>query len=100
MENIKVNIRKPLYGNYVYIRGSIVEKAIRLGLRLEITVPNGTAEVDPVKWRDTGKMMKKVFKFKDNPMILYGNSVPVPLPKSIEKGEVVKKENEKQLKLI
>lgn len=99
MEKIKVNIKKPLYGNYVYIRGSIVEKAIRLGLGLQITVPNGTATVDPLKWRNTGRIMKKVFKFKDNPMILYGNNVPVPLP-NVVKGEVVKKENEKQLKLL
>lgn len=87
---IKVNIRKPLFSNYVYIRASTVERAIRLGEKMQVTVPNGTAIVDPVEWKKTAKVMHKVFKFADNPMVLYGNNVKVPLPQALVKGEVVK----------
>ena len=105
---IKVNIRKPLYGNFCYIRSSVVDKAIREGQEMQVTVPNGTAIMDPVRWKETGKIMKKVFKYKDTPMILYGNFVRVPLPQPTEKKETVKKEivveevqvSEKQLKLF
>lgn len=102
MNKIKFNIRKPLYGNYVYLRGSMVEKAIRLGLQLEIKIPNGKAVMDPKKWKETGKMMKKVFKYKETPMILYGNWVNIPAPaiKAIEEKPKKKKEKNKQLGLL
>jgi hypothetical protein len=76
---VKFNIKKPLYGNYVYLRGSIVEKAIRTGAMLEVTIPTGKMVVDPKVWRDTGKMIKKVFRYKDNPMVMYGNWVKIPI---------------------
>lgn len=69
-----------------------MEKAIRLGVKLEITIPSGKATVDPVEWKKEGKIMKKVFKFADNPMILYGNWVPVPYVE--KKGKVVKTKEE------
>ena len=87
---IAINIRKPLYGNYVYLRASTVERAIRLGEKMQITVPNGVAIMDPVQWKATGKVMHKVFKFKDKPMVLIGNTVNVPLPQALVKGKVVK----------
>ena len=99
MENIKVNIRKPLYGNFVYINSSVIDRAIRLGVKMEVTVPNGTAIVDPVKWKAEGKVMRKVFKFADNPMILIGGTVPVPLPQALVKGEIINI-NPNQLKLF
>jgi hypothetical protein len=100
MEIIKVNIRKPLYGNFCYINAKIVNSAIRKGALLEITVPNGTAQVNPQKWKDTGKVMSKVFKFVDNPMILYGNHVPVPLPLSNIQGKIEENTNLNQLTLF
>ena len=96
---INVNIRKPMYGNYVFIRASTVERAIRLGEKMQVTVPNGTAIVDPVKWKAEGKVMRKVFKFADNPMILIGGTVPVPLPQALVKGEIINI-SPKQLKLF
>lgn len=85
MKTIKVNIRKPLYGAFVYVDARLVEKAIREKALLEIAIPQGRGIVDPIEWKKTGKIMKKVFKFPENPMILYGNSVPLPSVK----GEVV-----------
>ena len=98
---IIVNIRKPLYGNFCYIRATVVDRAIRLGEKMQITVPNGTAIVDPAKWKESAKIMHKVFKFEDAPMCLYGNHVPVPLPKAVAvvRGEVVEV-SPSQLKLF
>ena len=100
MEIIKVNIRKPLYGNFCYINATIVNNAIRRGAKLEITVPNGTAQVNPQKWKDSAKVMRKVFKFVDNPMILYGNHVPVPLLSSKIQGKIEKNTDLNQLTLF
>lgn len=86
METIKVNIKKPMYGNHVYINAAVVEKAIRLCVKLEIIVPAGRAIVDPNEWKAKKDWMKKVFKFKDRPMLLYGGNVPIPMPKT--KGEI------------
>ncbi len=85
MKLVTVDIRKPLYGNYVYINGNVVDRAISAGAMMEVVIPSGRAIVDPVKWKTEGKIMKKVFKFKNNPMILYGGWVNVP---SI-KGEII-----------
>jgi len=91
MENIVVKIRKPLYGTFCYIRGSIVEQAIREKKNLKITIPQGSAIMDPNDWKKKCRMMKKVFKFERSPMILYGNYVKVPMlemPKEKTKEEV------------
>ncbi len=85
MEVIKINFRKPLYDNFINLNGAIVEKAIRERKMLDITVPNGTAIVDPNEWKRTCKISKKVYKYKDRPMILYGNNVPIPVPKKAAK---------------
>jgi len=98
MKTITITIKKPLYGTYVYLNGNIVDRAIRTSSMLEIEIPRGKAIVDPVKWKANGKVMKKVFKFPDNPMILYGGNVPL----SNDKGKIVNSqiENNRQQKLI
>lgn len=72
---IKVNIKKPLYGNMVYIRDSILRNAIFKGENIELKIPSGTKIIDPRVWLNSGKRMQKVFNFPDRPMILYGNYV-------------------------
>lgn len=74
---IEVNIQKPLYGTFCYIRDIYIEKAIKYRCSLRVTIPQGTADVDPKWWRDTGKLMKKVFNDPVHPMILYGNHLPI-----------------------
>ena len=76
--NVIVNIKKPIYGNYVYIRDIYVDMAINRHTGLEIIIPAGRAVVDPAKWKAEGKVMKKVFNYVDRPMILYGGYVPIP----------------------
>jgi len=92
MKIISVNIKKPIYGNYVYINSSIVERAIRTGAQLEIIIPAGRTIVDPKVWKKTGKIMKKIFNFPSNPMILYGNSLQIPTIK----GQITTLEKEKE----
>ena len=77
MKYVEVKIRKPLYGNYVYVRDVFVERAISLNKKMRITVPNGVGIHDPHEWKETGKIMEKIFKRPDEPMILYGNTVNV-----------------------
>lgn len=77
METIKFKIYKPLYGTFVYLYGSKVEKALREGKMLEIEIPQGTAIVSPKDWKKGMKTMSKVFKRPDQPMLLYGNHVPI-----------------------
>ncbi len=89
-----IRIRKPLYGNYCYINGDKLNKAIREGAKLEITLPNGSAVVDPQEWKNNRQIMKKVFKFANNPMILYGGWVPIPPPK----GEVIETKEKEEVK--
>ena len=78
MNTIKVNIKKPLYGSFCYIRSSIVEEAIKIGANLEITIPQGTSIMRPKDWKKDCKVMQKVFKFENSPMTLYGNYVELP----------------------
>ena len=93
MKTVTFNIRKPLYGSYVYLKGSLVEKAIRTKAMLDITIPAGRVLVDPNDWKATGKMMKKVFNYSNSPMILYGNFVNVGLK---PKGEIITPEKKKK----
>ena len=76
--NILVEIHKPLYVSdgkaKVYIRDTFINKAIRFKRKLEIRVPGGYAIVDPKEWMK-GHRMEKVFRDKNNPMILYGGHV-------------------------
>lgn len=74
---VKVEIKKPLYGNFVYINLKVLNTAVRQKQKVEVCLPNGCAVIDPVEWVKTGKRMEKVFKFPDRPMVLYGNHVPI-----------------------
>ena len=93
---IEVNIHKPVYGNYVYVRDVFLRAAMRRGEMIKITVPKGSAIVDPKEWIKNGKKMEKVFKRPDQPMILYGGNVPLPA----EKGAVISKEEDYQVSLF
>ena len=72
---IKVEIRKPLYGTFCYIRDVYISRAKKEGKMLEITIPQGTMIVSPEEWMEGAKRMEKVFKIPNKPMVLYGNNV-------------------------
>jgi len=78
MQYITVNIRKPLFANFVYIRSKYLDQARRLNIPLKITIPQGTAVVSVDEWMKDSKVMLKEFKIKGKPMKLIGNFVPIP----------------------
>lgn len=82
IETVDVTIHKPLYDNFVNIRDTYIKTAIRQGKLLKVTIPQGTAVVDPKEWVATGKVVKQVFLRPDEPMRLVGNYVPLPVGKS------------------
>ena len=75
--NIIVEIRKPLFKNFAYVREKYLLTAIENGVKIEIRIPQGAAVVDPKTWMKTGKRMEKVFKFPNSPLVLYGNYVTI-----------------------
>ena len=78
MEYVEVEIKKPLYGSFCYIRDIYISNAIHTHKMLRITIPQGTYDIDPNEWMATAVPMKKVFLQKDNPMTLWGNHVIKP----------------------
>jgi hypothetical protein len=82
MKNIIIEIRKPLFGTYVYVRDIYIERAIKRKVNLEIHIPQGIGICDPIRWKNEGKRMEKVFKRPDEPMVLYGNYVKIDQPKT------------------
>lgn len=78
---IEIEIKKPLdglKGRYCGIRDIYLKAAIARKTLLKITVPSGSAEVDPQHWIKTGKRVTQIFKDPNNPMVLYRNYVPLP----------------------
>jgi len=74
---IEVFIEKPIYGNFVYVRDSYLNKAERTGDKLRIKTPKGGIVCTYEQWKHGAKYMEKVFKRPDEPMKLWGNKVPV-----------------------
>ena len=70
---MQIEIKKPIYSDYIYIRKETLELAARLGELLEVKIPQGSRAIDPKEWMAKGKIMKKIFKQPGNPMILFGN---------------------------
>lgn len=85
MKPVDVVIKKPLYGTYVYIRDKYVDMAIKHRTMLRISIPQGTALVDPKEWKKNGKRMEKVFRNPNEPMVLYGGHVPLKLEDKLPK---------------
>ena len=61
----------PLYNSTCRIRTDFLERAVRLGVKMRIVVPNkGSALIDPVHWIKNGKKFSQVFRDPKNPMRL------------------------------
>ena len=84
MKNVKVDIKEPMRDGSVGIRSAFVEEAIRKGVWLEITTPEGTATVDPQVWKNQSRVMKMEGKYPGNPMILYVGWVPTVSTSTVE----------------
>lgn len=76
-EYVEVTIHKPLFGTFCNIRDIYIQQATREGKMLKITIPQGTAIVDPREWIRTGKTVYQVFRDVNHPMCLIGNTVPI-----------------------
>lgn len=84
---VEVNIRKPLYGTFVYIREEHITYAKKHGIPLKITIPHGTFTISHDDWMKNAKRIEKVFLRPDQPMVLWGNHVikgEKPKPKQEE----------------
>lgn len=84
---VDVDIKKPVYGNFVYIRDKYIKTAIREDKYLRITVPSGVGIISPQKWMKDAKRHEQIFKLPTVPMILWGNTVPVSKAYKYEIGE-------------
>ena len=81
---LDIEIKKPLFGTFCYIRKEAVDHALKYKKLLRITIPQGVGIISPKDWLKEAKYMEKVFMRPDEPMKLYGNYVPVP---NIEKPQ-------------
>ncbi len=74
---MEINIRKPIYGNYVSIREKYLKEAIRNKEPIVLTLPNGTCTVDPKWWMEKGELIEKTFKYPNQPMRMWANHAPI-----------------------
>ena len=78
---IYVNIKKPIYGNYVGVRETYIWKAKREHKLLRITTPKGTTTISPNKYLEGADRIEKVFLIPDKPMVLYFKNLVPDKPK-------------------
>lgn len=74
---IEVFISKPLYNNFAYINESYIKKAEKLNQKLHIKTPKGEITCTPQEWLKGAKRMEKVFLRPNEPMVLFGNNIPL-----------------------
>lgn len=101
-----MEIRKPIWGTYVTIRDVVVDGAIKKRKLMRVKITGvGEAIVHPTAWKeraqeasaagDKNAVMKKVFLKPNEPMVLYGGTVPI----EIKEKETQKEKKEKQKKV-
>lgn len=71
MDSIYVNIKKPIYANYVGIRDKYIYQALREHKQLRIETPNGTTTISPKEILKKGDIIEKEFLIPGHPMKLY-----------------------------
>jgi hypothetical protein len=74
-KTIDINIYKPVYDSFCYIREKYVDLAIKDHKMLKIKIPQGEFLCDPKEWKLTGKRHEQVFLKPEDPMVLWGNHV-------------------------
>jgi len=72
---ITIEIRQPIYGNYVGIRDKFIFQAKRSGRELKIITPLGTTTISPTKYMKGADRIEKVFLDPSRPMVLYCKSL-------------------------
>jgi predicted patatin/cPLA2 family phospholipase len=76
---ILYEVEKPIWEGEgiidIAIRETILNDAIRHREPVEIRYKKNRVFIDAKNWIQTGKLMEKVFRFKDSPMRLWQNKV-------------------------
>lgn len=67
----KLFIRKPIYGTCVAISKRIVERARSAGVLVDVRCPGGRSVLSPDEIVKLGKVVKKVFRYPEHPMVMY-----------------------------
>ena len=73
-------INKSIHGTYISLDKRLLVRALREHRLIRVTILDQkvTADIDPQVWWDTAnKREKRVMKYKNNPMTLVYNTVPV-----------------------
>ena len=83
------HIKKPIYGHCVAVNETILRRCEQLNRLMEISCPGKKETLTPQEWRDKSKRISKVFKYPDNPMILWQGTI----------GRVIKDNKSDQLTL-
>jgi len=86
-EFVEIDIREPIYDNYIGIYDRKIFEAIKKKIPLRIRIPQGVGIHDPKEWLKTGDRMEKVMLRPDEPMILWCNYVKVEEQKPPETDE-------------
>ena len=74
---ITIEIKKPIYANYVGVREKYILQAKKYHKDLRIITPNGTGTVSPSKFLNGAERIEKVYLIPDQPMVLYCNHVKI-----------------------
>jgi hypothetical protein len=78
---VTVEIKKPIYANYVGVREKYIWQAKREHKDLRITTPNGTTIISPTKYLQGADRIEKEFLIPGKPMVLYCKNLKVGKPK-------------------
>lgn len=70
-QSYHVHINKPIYGTCVALNDAIIKYAKNHNRRLIISCPKAKESVTPDEWVQRSIIIKKVFRYPDNPMILW-----------------------------
>lgn len=84
---VDIDIKKPMFDNFVYIYDKFIKQAEKENKYLRITIPNGTGVMSPKVWMKGAKKMEKIYKIAGVPMILWGNTVRLSQGSKYEIGD-------------
>jgi hypothetical protein len=70
-----IHIKKPIYGTTVALNDAIIKYARNHNRRLIVSCPKAKESVTPDEWVARSTIIKKVFRYPDNPMILWQGTI-------------------------
>lgn len=85
-----VHIKKPIYGQCVAISDAIIKEAETHHRLLLLTCPGAQETISPADWMRKSKVLRKVFRYPDNPMVLWiGTIGKLPDEKRVEQLSLI-----------